>query len=191
MALPRLEEIRDRRESLGISLKKFAQTIDTKPSFLSMIETRKANPNYELLQNIFLTLDQLEKSSLKGIKIIGEISTPIVSVSKSESLENIVKIMKKNDFSQLPVFSNTKCVGIVTERSIDNYLLEHIDSLDNFSAKAQDIMKLPPPVIDANYKLTPLILELLLDTNCLLVSKEGRLERIITKIDAIRSLMKK
>jgi len=99
--------------------------------------------------------------------------------------------MKKDDYSQLPVFSNTKCVGLVTERSIDNYLLEHIGSFDNFSAKAQDVMKLPPPVIDANYKLTPLILELLLDTNCLLVSKEGRLERIITKIDAIRSLMKK
>ena len=57
MGFPRLEEIRERREVLGISLKKFSEMTGTKPSFLSMIETRKANPNYELLETIFLTLD--------------------------------------------------------------------------------------------------------------------------------------
>jgi len=190
MGLPRLEEIRTRREALGISLKKFGEMAGIKSSFLSMIETRKANPNFNLLETIFLTLDQEEKHALKAVKTIGQFSKNIVTVSKNESITKTISIMYKNDFSQLPVFSNLKCVGIITERSITKYLLENPGALDAYTS-VEEIMDFPPPIIDFNYKITPVLLELLSEHNCLLVSENGKITSLITKIDAIRSLIKK
>ena len=191
MGLPRLEEIRERREVLDISLKKFAEMLGTKSSFLSMIETRKANPNYNLLEKIFLTLDQQEKHSIKEIKTVGKFSVKFTSISKNESLSKAVSIMHKNDFSQLPVFSHSTCVGLVTESSITKYLIESKGKSNVYNAKVEEIMDFPPPIIDSNYKMTPLLLEFLSDHNCLLVSENGKLTSILTKIDVIRGLMKK
>lgn len=191
MGLPRLEEIRERREALGITLKKFAEMLGTKSSFLSMIETRKANPNYDLLEKIFLTLDQQEKHSIKEIKTIGKFSVKFTWISKNEFLSKAVSIMHKNDFSQLPVFSHSTCVGLVTEHSITKYLIESKGKSDVYNAKVEKIMDFPPPIIDSNYKITPLLLEFLSDHNCLLVSENGKLTSILTKIDVIRGLMKK
>ena len=122
MGFPRLDEIRTRREAMGMSLKKFAEIVDVKPNFLSMIETRKANPNFNLLEKIFLTLDQEEQHVLKGVKTVGQFAKKIKDVSKSDSLIDTVQLMQKNGFSQLPVFSNTRCVGLITEHSISNYI---------------------------------------------------------------------
>ena len=191
MAFARLEEIRKRRETLGISLKKFSQMIDTKPSFLSMIETRKANPNYNLLEKIFLTLDQQEKHSIKEIKTVGVLSKIFTPVSKNESLSNAVDIMQNHDFSQLPVFSHTTCVGLITEHSITKYLLDNKEKPNVFNTKVEEIMDFPPLIIDSNYKITPNLLEFLSDHNCVLVSENGRPTSILTKIDVIRGMMKK
>lgn len=191
MGFPKLEEIRTRREALGISLKKFAQMVGTKPSFLSQIETRKANPSFDLFETIFFTLDQQEKHTLKAVKTIGQFSKPIVSVTKNETLTNAVSIMHKKDFSQLPVFSNSKCVGLVTEHSIAKFFLKSKGTLDDYTVTVEEIMDFPPPIIDSNYKMTPLLLEFLSDHDCLLVSENGKLTSIIAKIDAIRSLIKK
>jgi len=191
MTFTRLEEIRERRGLLGVSLKKFAQMVGTKPSFLSMIETRKANPNYELLKKIFLTLDQQEKHSLKEIKTVGQLSKKFTSISKNELLSEVVSIMHKYDFSQLPVFSHTTCVGLVTEHSITKYLLDNKEKPNVFNTKVEEIMDFPPLVIDSNYKMTPLLLEFLSEHNCVLVSENGKLTSILTKIDVIRGMIKK
>ena len=191
MGFPRLEEIRERREALGISLKKFSEMTGTKPSFLSMIETRKANPNYELLETIFLTLDQEENHALKTIKTIGQLSKKMISVEKNEFLTKTVSIMHKKNFSQMPVFSNSKCVGLVSEHSISKFFLDNQGSLNTDTTRVGEIMDFPPPIIDSNYKMTPLLLEFLLEHDCLLVSENGRITSFIAKIDAIRELIKK
>ena len=191
MGFPRLEEIRERREALGISLKKFSEMTGTKPSFLSMIETRKANPNYELLETIFLTLDQEEKHALKTKKTIGQLSKKMISVEKNELLTKTVSIMHKKNFSQMPVFSNSKCVGLVSEHSISKFFLDNQGSLNTDTTRVGEIMDFPPPIIDSNYKMTPLLLEFLLEHDCLLVSENGRITSFIAKIDAIRELMKR
>ena len=189
MGFPRLDEIRIRREAMGMSLKKFAELIDVKPNFLSMIETRKANPNFNLLEKIFLTLDQEEQHVLKGIKTVGQFSKKLRSVSKSDSLTEVFNIMQKNDFSQLPVFSNSRCVGMVTEHSISKYFLENPGPLDAHVG-VEEIMDFPPPIIDFNFKITSVLLEFLIEHDCFLVSENGKITSLITKIDAIRSLIK-
>ena len=99
--------------------------------------------------------------------------------------------MHKNDFSQLPVFSHSTCVGLVTEHSITKYLIESKGKSNVYNAKVEKIMDFPPPIIDSNYKITPLLLEFLSDHNCLLVSENGKLTSILTKIDVIRGVDEK
>jgi len=52
-------------------------------------------------------------------------------------------------------------------------------------------MEVPPPSIDVDSKIDGSIVELLYDSRCILVTNKGKLCGIITKIDAIRGLMKK
>jgi len=115
----------------------------------------------------------------------------IVSVEKDELLTKTVSIMHKKDFSQIPVFSNSKCVGLISEHSISKFFLDNQGSLDTYTTRVEEIMDFPPPIIDSNYKMTPLLLEFLLEHDCLLVSENGKITLFIAKIDAIRGLMKK
>jgi len=51
-------------------------------------------------------------------------------------------------------------------------------------------MDAPPPIIGWNQPITQRILDLLYDTTCLLVSKDGKLVAMIAKIDAIKGIKK-
>ena len=191
MVFPRLEEIRERRLALDISLKKFAQMVGTKPSFLSQIETRKANPNFELLEKIFFTLDQEASKILGTTKTVGYLSKKFVSVSPDETIIDAVSKMSKKHFSQLPVMSNSKCVGLITERSTSKFLADNIGSLDGHVSVVKDLMDFPPPIIDSNYVLTPLLMNIISDHDCIIISDKGVPTSILTKIDVSRNLIKK
>jgi len=59
------------------------------------------------------------------------------------------------------------------------------------TTKVKDVMDTPPIVIDISTKVTENILSLFNDSKCLLVSDNAKIVGLITKIDAIRGLMKK
>ena len=58
-------------------------------------------------------------------------------------------------------------------------------------AKVKDAVETPPPTVDVDEKVTDDLLALLNNSRCLLVTDKGSLFGIITKMDALRSLMKK
>jgi len=97
--------------------------------------------------------------------------------------------MNKKAFSQLPVYDYSECVGLITENSILEYLSEHQGSFVN--GKVKDAMETKPPLINWDYRISPRLLDLLYDSPCILVEKNNKIQGIITKIDAIRSLSKK
>ncbi len=189
--IPKIENFKRRRETLGISQKQFAKMCNLKASTLNMIENGNAKPSFEVYKKIDEILDKEEDKVLSQVKTAGQIcKKKIEYVKKSDPVDDIVNIMHEKDYSQLPVFEHNRCVGLVTERSILKYMNENAGTLDKFSTKAQDVMEPKPPEIDWDYKITPRVLDLLYDAKCILVSKNNKIVGIITKIDAIRSLKK-
>ena len=57
--------------------------------------------------------------------------------------------------------------------------------------RIKDVMSTPPITIDIHTKITENLLSLFDDSKCLLVSENAKIVGLITKIDAIRGLMKK
>jgi len=188
--IPNLEEIKQRREALNLTQRKLADLCNIRASFLNMIENKKAKPSYDVLVTIFDVLDEQAEKTIKNIKTASKIcSKDLITVSKYATLEETAKIMKIKNYSQLPVEDKSGCLGLLTENSILKYQLENgADSLSK--AKSVDAMDAPPPIIGWNQPITQRILDLLYDTTCLLVSKDGKLVAMIAKIDAIKGIKK-
>ena len=191
--IPELSEIKKLREELDLSQRQLAIRCNIQPSFLNMIENTKnpTNPSYDVLVRIFKELEAELQSRLDKLTTAGKVcKTNPTTARKSEYAEDIVKIMHEKDFSQIPVIESGGCIGLVTENSLVKFLQQR-DHKPMITTKVKEVMETPPPTIDVNTKITDRILDLLYDSKCLLVSENGKITGILTKIDAIRSLSKK
>jgi predicted transcriptional regulator len=191
--IPQLTEIKKLREELNISQRQLAKQCDIPSSFLSMIENQKNNtkPSYDVLVRIFQELDGESQKNLGKLTTADKIcKTNLTSARKSDYAEDIIKIMHEKDFSQIPVLDGGGCIGMVTENSLMKFLQERTHK-PLTTTKVKDVMDTPPIVIDISTKVTENILSLFNDSKCLLVSDNAKIVGLITKIDAIRGLMKK
>lgn len=183
IVLPKLQNIRRRREALGMTQRELARVARVEPSMINQIEKGTAQPRYEVAERIFSHLDTLEAQSTKKA---GDICTrDITTVRPGDSLNDAIRIMAAKKFSQLPVFDFKGCVGLVTEQSVLRYTLEYDDERRQ-SIKVKDAMETSPPIIDFEYPVTREITKLLLQSKCVLVSKENKIVGIITPIDIIK-----
>jgi len=191
--IPQLTEIKRLRELLNISQRQLAKQCDIPSSFLSMIENPKNNtkPSYDVLVRIFQELDSESQKNLGKLTTADKIyKKNLTSARKSEPAEDIIKIMHEKDYSQIPVLEGGGCIGIVTENSLVKFL-QNRDHKPLTTTRVKDVMDTPPIVIDISTKVTENILSLFNDSKCLLVSDNAKIVGLITKIDAIRGLMKK
>ena len=191
--IPQLTEIKKLREELNISQRQLAKQCDIPSSFLSMIENPKNNtkPSYDVLVRIFQELDGESQKNLGKLTTADKIcKTNLTSARKSDYAEDIIKIMHEKDYSQIPVLDGGGCIGMVTENSLMKFLQERTHK-PLTTTKVKDVMDTPPIVIDISTKVTENILSLFNDSKCLLVSDNAKIVGLITKIDAIRGLMKK
>jgi len=191
--IPQLTEIKKLREELNLSQRQLAKQCDIPSSFLSMIENQKNNtkPSYDVLVRIFQELDGESQKNLGKLTTADKIcKTNLTSARKSDYAEDIIKIMHEKDFSQIPVLDGGGCIGMVTENSLMKFLQERTHK-PLTTTKVKDVMDTPPIVIDISTKVTENILSLFNDSKCLLVSDNAKIVGLITKIDAIRGLMKK
>ena len=191
--IPQLTEIKKLREELNLSQRQLAKQCDIPSSFLSMIENQKNNtkPSYDVLVRIFQELDGESQKNLGKLTTADKIcKTNLTSARKSDYAEDIIKIMHEKDYSQIPVLDGGGCIGMVTENSLMKFLQERTHK-PLTTTKVKDVMDTPPIVIDISTKVTENILSLFNDSKCLLVSDNAKIMGLITKIDAIRGLMKK
>ena len=191
--IPQLTEIKKLREELNISQRQLAKQCDIPSSFLSMIENPKNNtkPSYDVLVRIFQELDSESQKNLGKLTTADKIyKKNLTSARKSEPAEDIIKIMHEKDYSQIPVLEGGGCIGIVTENSLVKFL-QNRDHKPLTTTRVKDVMDTPPIVIDIHTKITENLLSLFDDSKCLLVAEDAKIVGLITKIDAIRGLMKK
>ena len=191
--IPQLTEIKKLREELNISQRQLAKQCGIPSSFLSMIENPKndTKPSYDVLVRIFQILDEHSQKNLDKLTTAQKIyKKHLVSARKSDYAEDIIKIMHEKDYSQIPVLEGNGCIGIVTENSLVKFLQDRKHKPMTMT-KVKDVMASPPIIIDIRTKVTENLLSLFVDSKCLLVSENAKIVGLITKIDAIRGLMKR
>jgi predicted transcriptional regulator len=190
--VPELSEIKKIREELGLSQRKLAKFCEIQPSYLNMLENNPhSKPGYDVLVRIFKKLEEESQKGLDNLTTAGKIcNKQLITANKNDFVEDIIKLMHSKDISQIPVMDSKGCIGLVTESSFVKYLKEN-GKEKLVTARVKDALETPPPTVDVNEKVTNNLLVLLNDSRCLLVTDQGRMCGIITKMDALRSLMKK
>jgi|SRR6185437_11567297 len=179
-----LGSIKKLRLKLGISQKEFASKCNISAPMLSQIEKGTAKPGFDTQQAIIKYLESLQYSNQKKA---GEIcAKPIISLGPSDTIGTAIIKMKDGQFSQIPVFSAKKCVGIVTEGN----LAKHVDNPNYIqSTKLKKIMDPIPPIFDSNFPASALK-DIVSIAGCVLISENNNIIGIVTSQDLLKLITK-
>ena len=181
--LPSLEEIKRRRRVLGLTQFQLAKEAGVSQSLIAKLESGKLEPTYSNAKKIFFVLDKLENKSSKKAK--DHMSTKIIKIEPSDLVKNAIKLMKKNNVSQLPVFDGNANVGSISEKTI----LDKITSGESMeilqSEKIEDVMEDPFATISEDTPISS-VATLLQHNQSLLILKKSKVSGIITKSDLLK-----
>lgn len=178
-----LGKISKMRKNLDLTQKQLADLAGVSQSLIAKIESGRIDPAYSKAVQI---IDALEKQQKKAKKTVTEIMSPsIISVKAEDTLEKTIKLMRKNDISQLPVLEKERCIGGISEGMIVELLSEGETNLK--STLVKDVMADAFPVLPAN-SLVDAAADLLCYYPAILLEKKGKLVGIVTKADLLKAI---
>jgi len=167
------------RRELGLTQKELSRLCGVSQSYITKIESGILEPTYTNAMKILETLRRIiEKNEIKAKDIM---STKIISIKPNDTIKKAVSFMKKHNISQLPVIDNNNLIGHINEKII----LVNMSKDKNY---VEDIMALPPPIVDVNSPLI-MIKDLLKYWPLVLVIKNKKYVGIITKSDLLDNLI--
>lgn len=174
-----LEEVKKIRKKLGMTQTELANRAGVSQSLIAKIESGRIDPTYTKTKKIFAALSELEKK--EEIKAEQLMTSRIVSINPNAPVKEAIDKMKKSQISQLPVIDKNKLVGLVSESTILNALLE------SKASQVKDIMQETPPIVSKTTSIQ-VVSSLLKHFPLVVVSESGKLKGIITKSDLLGKL---
>jgi len=180
MTLPQLDEIKKMRIKYNLNQSQLAHKAGVSQSLIAKIESKKIDPTFARAKQIFEALEHLQdKEELKAKDLL---NTKVVFTQSVDALKDIIKIMKQKGISQMPVLLKEKVIGIVTESTILNKIIEAPERINLL--KASEVMEEVPPIVSLNTGMKTLSV-LLCDNAIVLVADKGEIRGIISKADLL------
>ena len=176
-----LEEVKKIRKKLGLTQTELANRAGVSQSLIAKIESGRIDPTYSKTKKIFAALSELEKK--EEIKAEQLMTSRMISVEPNDSIKDAISKMKKFQISQLPVIENHKLLGLVSESTILDAML------NSKSASVREIMQEAPPIVSKTTSVN-VVSSLLKHFPMVAVSEEGKLIGLITKSDLLGKLYK-
>jgi predicted transcriptional regulator len=169
------------RAQLGFTQASLASAAGVSQSIIAKIEAGAVDPTFGTLWAISKALNT---NSSKGKKAADVMSSPVIGVQDTVRLKECVATMKKNAFSQMPVFSGEKMVGTVTETQIMGILADAWDPKKVLDQRVRDHIQ---PVFAVVGRDTPVeaLFSLFRYLPAVLVASGEKVDGIITKIDLL------
>jgi len=176
-----LSEIKKIRKSLGLTQTDLAKRANVSQSIIAKIESEKIDPTFTKTKKIFETLSDLEnKEEIKAEELMNK---KIVSLDPDSKIKDSVRKMKKFGISQMPVIDENKILGLVSETTLLNALI------NKKGKKIEDIMDETPPIVSKTTSIK-IVSNLLMHYSTVLVFESGKLVGLITKADLLSKLYK-
>jgi predicted transcriptional regulator len=171
-------QIRVLRRKLDLTQAELARLSGVSQSMIAKIEAGKIDPSFTAFKKISEALTKAQtESSLKASDIM---SRRIISAKLEDDIDSVIRKMLRHEISQLPVFKEGKCVGLVTE----SQLLKAAGK----KKKTFEVMGECPPTVPGE---TPIenIIGLLEYFPMVLVFENGSPRGVITKNDIIKGML--
>ena len=176
--IKRLKEI---RKKLGITQQAFAKRANVSQSLIAKIESGAIDPSYSNVLKIEQTVNDL--TNIKEPSAQDVMNPKIIFVKPDDKVIDVIKVMRKNNISQVIVEEESKIVGIVTEGSLLEKDLSKLQQL-----RAKDVMLDPPPVVSNKTKLSVLS-AILTQYPLVVIQKDARFVGVATKSDLLNHLV--
>lgn len=181
MTLPSLEDLKKLRKKLGITQDELAKKAGVSQPLIARIESMDVDPRYSTFKMIYETLKEAKKEKMSAKEVM---HSPVTSISANKKIKDAIDIMRKGDFSQLPVVENKIPIGSVSE----NTIVEEIETSgpERVTEKeVRTVMEDSFPTVSPTTDLNAII-SMLEYAPAVLVTKKGRLKGVITKQDIMK-----
>ena len=180
MHIPTPDEIRSRREMLGMKQTEIAKRAGISQSMVARIEAGNVDPRVSTLNKIIVVLNSAEKKRITASQIM---HTPVIAVHPHDSITRTLDIFEKNNISQLPVIDNDVPVGCISEsvivKAIGQQRLHKVQPL-----YVRDFIEPGFPTVPPDMDIETVI-DILQQNHAVLVIDGGAVRGVITKHDLI------
>ncbi len=182
-----LDEIKYIRKKLNLTQKQLADKAGVSQSLIAKIESGRVEPTYS---NAVKILDALDNMAYANDHTASDLMNKSLIVAQdNDDVASIAKMMRKHEISQIPVVKYKTPVGLITESTILEKMMETKNPHEIAQLKARDIKSECPPVISPDTKQSA-ILGLLKYFPAVLVANHGELVGVITKADLLELIKK-
>jgi len=160
------------REDISMTQEQVAELAGISQAHVAKIENEKVNPRLSTVNKIISIL-----KSNNTLKCNGLVTKKVIYVKPKDSVDHVVKLMKANDVSQLPVIDKGLCVGSINDKTI----IRNLDKISS-STKVKEVMETPFPTINCGEDME--VVKTLLEYHpAVLVTEKGKIIGILTKSD--------
>ncbi len=185
--LPELDEIPHLRKGLGLTQTALAALAGVSQSTVVKIEKRQMSPSYDIVRRIMNALESEMRRRERSASVEQVQSRKVDFIDAGLSLEEAAAEMRRQKFSQLPVFRGGRSVGSLSDKTITNLILAGKELREVGEIRVEEVMDPPFPQIDAKAPVE-LAAGLLRHYNAVLVTTRGDITGIVTKSDLMKLL---
>ncbi|WP_436935553.1 CBS domain-containing protein [Halovenus marina] len=179
MELPTPEDLRERRNDLGLTQSDLAQKADVSQPLIARIEGGDVDPRLSTLRRIVTALEEAEGGLMRAEQLM---HSPVVSVPPDASVRETTELMDEKSYSQVPVIRDGIPQGIIGMSDIRQRSEDNVGDLPVAEVMGEAVSTVEPDAtIDA--------IDAHLDHNdAVLVVDNGETVGIITEADIARHI---
>lgn len=183
MQIPSPDELRQKRNDLGLTQSDLAKRAGVSQPLIARIEAGDVDPRLSTLKKIIDVFNDIEKEDIYLRDIM---NMDLISVSPDENIDKAVNIMEKYNISQIPVILNGISVGSISEEMIVRSMADKKTSVVSHMLIG-DIMGDSFPTLSpkTDVKTASYMLE---KHPAVLVLEKGHVIGVVTKYDILKLL---
>jgi predicted transcriptional regulator len=176
------KQLKKIRVQLGITQSELAKAAGVSQSLIAKLESGLVDPSFSTMKAISEALRSHIR--MEGKKARDVMSSPVIPIQSNITISESINTMKKNNISQLPVYSGTKLVGSISENQIVTLLSGVEDTRALLSKSISTVVQPSFPVVSVDTPIEALF-SLFKFVPAVLVASGEKVEGIITKIDML------
>lgn len=177
------KQIKRKRKEVGLTQQELAKMSGVSQSQIAKIEGQKTRrtPSYRTVEKITGALSRAETDRSKAGEIM---SSPVKDVGPKDKMKDAVKTMLKNGFSQLPVVSEGRPVGSISETRVFKLREEH-EAEEVREMGVSEVMEPSFPTVNLQEPVDS-VRELLRNNRAVLVEKNSEIKGIVDRADFLK-----
>lgn len=184
MLLPTPEDLKKRRNELGLTQSDLAKRAGVSQPLIARIESGDVDPRLSTVRKILDAFEEAEKESQIIIRDL--MHSPVLHVSPEDSVEEVVNLMHVHGISQIPVLDRGIPVGSVSEDMIVR-LMGESKKKSISQLKVSGIMGESFPTVSPGISIS-VVSHILEGNPAVLVVEKGTVVGVVTKQDVMKLL---